>query len=202
MVHVNELRRMTTWGLYIQLSVKSWIWVESKPHLPGYVCSLKPSIEGWLPEKCKAIFMVCPLQFCVNIHRLKGELEQLNIWINTQAITNIFSFAQVEKLCPITYDTFNIWDKFLVITSKGYACFRKNWVDLPFTNLKDKKATYCLNNALWTNVQISSKRQLKEVVEALGAILTLGSPLRQSSLKWYVKISYQLQSIPLCNIQS
>ncbi len=96
----------------------------------------------------------------------KGNLGDLEVWLNILAIANILLFTELEKLYCIMYDTVDMGGEFVLHTPKEEVCFKQNKLGLPYISLSDNNEAVCLLNIIKDNLQGHTKRQVKEATEA------------------------------------
>ncbi len=74
-----------------------------------------------------------------------GALEQ--VWLNKGGVATIIALKQLEKLCPVTYDSTRNRGTFVCRTKDGNVVLRNNDKGMPYLDLRESKAKAILSFA-------------------------------------------------------
>ena len=120
-----------------------------------------------------------------------GALEQ--VWLNEGGVTMIIPLKQLEKLCPVVYDSTRNRGSFICRTKDGNVVLKNNGKCMPYLDLREFEAEAVLSFALEAaalsfvqtvrgNIEGFTKRDVKEAQKAYEAQMMLGHPTNRDFL--------------------
>ncbi len=74
-----------------------------------------------------------------------GDLEQ--VWFNKGGVVTIIPLKQLEKLCPVRYDSSRNGGAFICRTKDGYVVLKNNGKGMPYIDLREFEAEAVLSFA-------------------------------------------------------
>jgi hypothetical protein len=115
---------------------------------------------------------------------LLGALKQ--VWLNKGGVATIIPLKQLEKLCPVTYDSTCNGGMFICRTKDGNVMLRNNGKIMPYLNLREFKAKAVLSfvpkaalsfvQTVRGNMEGFTRCKVKEAQKACKAQSVLGHP--------------------------
>ncbi len=119
-----------------------------------------------------------------------GVLEQ--VWLNEGGLAMIIPLKQLEKLCPVVYDSTRHKGAFVCCTKDGNVVLKNNGKGMPYLDLREFKAKAVLSFApeaalsfvrmVQGNMEGLTKREVKEARKAREAQAMLGHPTNRDFL--------------------
>ncbi len=113
-----------------------------------------------------------------------GALEQ--VWLNVDGVATIIPLKQLEKLCPVVYDSTRNGGTFICRTKDGDVVLKNNGKGMPYLDLREFKAKAVLSFApeaalyfvqtVQGNMEGFTKREVEEARKARKAQAMLGRP--------------------------
>jgi hypothetical protein len=113
-----------------------------------------------------------------------GALEQ--VWLNKGGVATIIPLKQLEKLCPVVYDSTRNGGSFICRTKDGNAVLKNNGKRMPYLDLREFKAEAVMSFApkaalsfvqtVRGNMEGFTKRDVEEARKAHEAQVMLGHP--------------------------
>jgi hypothetical protein len=120
----------------------------------------------------------------MDLSGLLGALKQ--VWLNKGRVATIISLKQLEKLCPVTYDSTHNGGAFVCRTKDRNIVLRNNNKGMPYLDLRESKANAVLSFALEAaqsfvqtvqgNMEGFTRRKVEEAQKARKAQAMLGHP--------------------------
>ncbi len=124
---------------------------------------------------------------------LSGSLGALKqVWLNEGGVGTIIPLKQLEKLCPVVYDSTRHGGAFVCRTKDGDVMLKNNGKGMPYLNLREFKAKAVLSFApkaalsfvqmVQENMEGFTKREVKEAQKACKVQAMLGHPTNRDFL--------------------
>ncbi len=114
------------------------------------------------------------------------------MWLNKGGVVTIVPLKQLEKLCPVTYDSTRNRGAFVCCTKDGNVVLRNNNKGMPYLDLRKSKATAVLSFALKAaqsfvqtvqgNMEGFIRRKVEEAQKACKVQAMLGHPTNHDFL--------------------
>jgi hypothetical protein len=108
------------------------------------------------------------------------------VWFNEGGVATIIPLKQLEKLCPVSYDSSRNGGAFVCRTKDGDVVLKNNSKGMPYLDLREFEAEAVLSFApkaalsfmqtVQGNMEGFTKREVEEVQKAREAQAMLGDP--------------------------
>ena len=119
-----------------------------------------------------------------------GDLKQL--WFNEGGVATIIPLKQLEKLCPVRYDSSRNGGAFICRTKDGDVVLKNNGKGMPYIDLRElevktvlsfaPKAALSFVQTVRGNMEGFTKREVEEARKAHEAQAILGHPTDRNFL--------------------